>query len=671
MSAIPPAPIPFPPYKIHGTHFPKTLPYSAVQPFANRFRTFRLMGEHDSGTGALVLNGLTDPLPNGYPNSIPGGRVVRAYKDGNADAALGIPTGNWVVRWSGGGTVAFNWGAGGASSSSGRITHNVTAGEAANNWFVEIQSLPVSNIAVFYEPYESWVDNTSSRGLDPDFCMRLYDLQVNAMRFSLALEPNKSVVQVAADRKPEGYFTESNILPDSTEVHRGCTFQMIADVAHVCRLRRVQVQIPRLTWNDPTHSYLYAMIDYLLASLPDYTDIELEVGNEVWNAIFPDRAFYEDAGVNGIPGIFAARTNGTNNDKMIQAFGHRCEEVFRLARARAGSRANRIKRTIAWQATNTTTDFFRMLTNTGQSGTNYSFTPFPFDHFSVSFYYANQLSGTRVHTVTGQIGTFAARETLTGTGGPATLGYVRAGKLFIEGAQMSGLVTGASSGATATVTGNTAISPEIETWTPLDFYNYSQHDVNTRVFGAASGIQTTAAMAAARSATFVPYEGGKHEWPSGGGYTANAITAIKNWYRDAQHAAHVFLLLALVRQIANSEGHGYWFDGGGEFDWNLFESYLDDGGIRPGVRGVAAEAAYQAFKLAGDQMLGNDGSTQSLLPGQPVPVKMVGADRASVSALLHEVAKTAVPASRSIDRLLRGTSSRWTPTRSPRRRPKS
>lgn len=605
--------------RTHGVNISKSHRWSGSQPFTNRFRLATIFSEHDSGTGARVSDYLVDPRADGYPNTLGAGRYARAYCCGNAVAT---PVGVWVCAWDGGGTVKFDTANGSTTNASGRIERTITSNEAGEAFLVEIQSTPVTNVRVYYKPYEVYLPGGVTRGFDPDWFARMFRAKYNAVRFLNFLEPNDSVIQVLADKKPEGYYTESNVdyRQDSTLpniVHRGCTFGFIIEVAQLLQLKRVQVQIPRLTWLDTGHTYIRAMVDALLAGLPSDCIIEIENTNETpWNGGFQDQDFFVDAGVLGLPNnvgtIFAARQNGTDFDKGVQAMGHRCEEIFRIAREHAGAQANRIKRTIAWQATNVTPDFFRFLTHTGQD----SDVPFAFDHFSTSGYYANQLPGARVHTLTGVSGTFQIRERVTGTTGSGTLGYIKGNKYFLEdGEILTGTMTGQSSGATGTITGSTISSDEIESWTPADFYAYAQHDLNTRVFGPVIGMQASALLAASRNATYQPYEVGKHEAPTTyNGYSNNAENAILAWYRDPLHFIHISDLLLRIRSIPTSEGHGYWYNEGGEFDWSPWETYLDFGNGQVTADGMNTEAAYLAIEAAGTVLLGGGGGGQNRPP---------------------------------------------------------
>lgn len=586
-------------YKVHGVNAPKTVRWGPRQPYTNRMRFATLFHEWTPG-GVRVNDVHSDLAANGYPASMPGGNYARSYCCGSSTSTQ---QGVWVCAWDGAGDVVFN--AGGLTApliSPGRREVTIGAGQVNEAFYVEIRSLPVSNIRVFYKPYEQYLPGGITMGFDPDYVTAMVRAQYNSIRFLNFLEPNVSLVEVEADRKPEGYFTESNVdgrqdssLPNID--HYGCTFASIAEHANFFRLKRVAVQVTKQSWLDPDHTYAKAMVRYLL----DHTtcDIEIERSNESWNPQFADRAWYEDKALNGIPAIgFAARTVGTNNDKAVQAMGHHNAALFAAAIEEAGSQANRIVRSVAWQATNFTTEFFRFLTNTGQL----SDAPFTFEQASVSFYYANQLPGSRVHTVTGQSGTFLPRERVTDGSITATLGYQRGNKLFLEDNEtLTGTVTGLSSGATATITASANCSAEIATWTPADFASYAQHDLDYRVFAAGFGLPATKQMASTRGAVLVPYEGGKHENPSQGTYTAPARAAILAWYASVNHAVHIFDLYARMRTLLDN--HGHWYAENGEVDWSPWSSYQD---------GLDNDPCQLAIELAGTALLGGGGQ-----PNQP------------------------------------------------------
>ncbi len=483
-------------------------------------------GQTSNATCTLVSRrGVYGPLDSqGYPTTPAlAGTLARSFMCGSATAT---PIGEWICAWDGGGTVRFDSANGGTANASGYISR--TIGSYGGNFTVEIQSGTVTNLRVYFKPYEAYL---LGAGVDPDFTVRMADSGVNSLRIMDYQDTNGSVVETWADTKPWPYYTESNLTGEIDEdayVRRGCSLAGIVGLANYLAqlgiLKRLAVCVPHRVWRDPTNSWLNNAIPILLQFQGEH--IELEVSNEVWNtfgAISIQTNDFQEAGVNGVPAIgFAARTTISDNDKMNQAYGNACERIFRLAHEIAGAQAARIKRTIAFQATNWTS-FYDFRTKTGQDSNVF----FPFDHVSPSGYFSNNL-------------------------------------------------------------GNDHSSATIAGWTPQQFFDYAVNDLNTRVYGA-GGNEALAVRAGSDNATITFYETGQHEWF--GSISGPALAAVQAWYASALcETFYKDHLCPKLRNTTNSEGHGYHYNFVGPI-WGLSTLHMGDQAAQRKYQGYKAAGA--------------------------------------------------------------------------------
>lgn len=495
----------------------------------------------------------------GYPTALLAGTYARSFM---ANSASQVPTGTWVCAWDGGGTVRFDTAAGGTTNASGRIERSVTY---AGSFTVEIQSLPVTNLRVYYKPYEQYLLGT---GCDPDFVIRWFTAGINSVRFMDYQDTNGSIVETAADIKPDDYHTESNLTGEISEdayQRRGCSIGAITKIAVALGLARIAVCVPHRVWRDPTDSWLLTVIPRLLGEFQG--EIDLEVSNEVWNtfgAISIQTNDLQDAGVNGVPAIgYAARTVGSNTDKMNQAFGAACEKVFRRAHDIAGSQAARIKRVIGMWATNWSYHYnFR--TRIGQN----SDVSFVFDKVAPSGYVSNNL-------------------------------------------------------------GIDHSSATVAAWTPAQWRAYALTDLNNRVYGA-GGNEELAVRAAADNATITFYETGNHD--EFGGMSGPARTAMEAWFDSDECRQFIANeLCPKLRNTTNSEGHGYWYNSVGRV-WGLIPAITGFFGQLPTAARYVGYAQAGATLTGGGGGGTNfppvvqSPATQNLTVGDTGTLQLVGSD---------------------------------------------
>ena len=88
----------------------------------------------------------------GYPTALFAGTYARSFMCGNATTT---PIGEWICAWDGGGTVRFDSANGGTTNASGYISR--TIGSYGGNFTVEIQSGTVTNLRVYFKPYEAYL----------------------------------------------------------------------------------------------------------------------------------------------------------------------------------------------------------------------------------------------------------------------------------------------------------------------------------------------------------------------------------------------------------------------------------------------------------------------------------------------------------------------------------
>lgn len=614
----PVAPVPLNP-KVHGINWNPPHYYYADQPWTNRFQTARRFAEYPIGSPTRSNLGLTDPRPDGYPASLPAGIEARTACAG----ARNVHVGTWVCAWDGDGTVRFDTGNGNTQQAgvNGRIERTIVT--APDRMAVAIVTTnpanPVRNIRVFYKPYEAYL---LGHGLDPDFMARWSHARVNAARFANWMDSANIQHVTASEIVPDEYYTDSGIDDNDDEsnyTRTGCRLKLVGAVCQHLQLDYAMIQAPVRVWEDPTDSWLRTVIPYVLGKMKPTGRIILGVGNEVWLGIFFGTSYFQNAGVNGIPGVCPAFTQGSAFDKMCKAYALACKRVFAAARQAAqdaGFDPNRVLRMIECQAASGLSYFHNLRTH---DWTNEA-APVPIAHeiYSPSSYYGNNLGVDQALALTGVTGSFQVGEVVhNGLAGndrrEGTFWGIINGRhvVAINRGSFQPFAAGQSligetSGAQGTISDDGLPNTFLPSWSPEHFYAYARMDMDFRSYAGPEGLIAAANLAATRNATILSYEGGDHMYsPS---YSAPALAALEAWY-DSDLCRQLYLEMhERLRALPFSNGHSMYYDSGG-YPWGLYRSWLDDGGVRPGHAGVDGEKKYQAFVEAGNILLGGGGGT--------------------------------------------------------------
>lgn len=602
---------------VHGTNPNHLHYYYPDQPYTNRMRTARRFGTYDTAGNSRLSITLADPRTDGYPASLVAGTEARTACAGPASSHLG----EWFCEWDGRGQVRFDTGDGNTTSPANTLNGSISRTIAARPDRMGITILatdatnPVRNIRVFDGPYRNFL---LGDGIDPDYRSRTVASRVNAMRFMNQQDTARSAIVTASQLPDPSYFTDSALDDRDDETLYtaiGCRTQHIVTMAQAFNLDYVQLQAPHRVWEDPSHTWINTVIPAVLAGLANDKRIVLGLSNEVWEGHSAGTPYFQDAGVNGIPGVIAAFTVGSDTDKMDKAYAVGCKRLFaqaRLAATNAGFDPNRVLRVIECQAAAGVAYHHPLRTRDYTDEQNPL--PFGYDFYSPSFYYGNNLGNDQAFALTSVTGTFTVGELVNnGLGG----GSRREGTYIgiIAGRHVVTLdrspytafsaaqnLIGATSAAHGTISDDGLPNTFLPTWTSQEFFDYGLLDMTRRAIDGPDGLVALATLVAGDNATLLPYEGGGHEWSSG--YDAPALAALYAFYRDDKVRLLFNYLFFRLRGLPYSNGHGMYFQAAG-FPFGLFESYLDDDGVRPGYNGLRNEPKFIAFVEAGTTLLGS------------------------------------------------------------------
>lgn len=468
--------------------------YRLFRPSTNELSFARLFWESSDAT-FVVAPRLTDEDPaTGLPRSIPGGRFARTTC-GTSSKEVG---GTWVLAWEGTGECGIRNGANNLRGTGGYIEFQRDASASVD---VCIYSTSATLRRLWLGEQRHYAARDSVF-IKPEWAAMLLGLNATHPRFMQLQNTNTSTVTSWGGRRPDNYFTQSDIIADDSSWGRGASLDFLLKIATETSSESLWLCVPHAvdegqTYVQWVHEALRFIRDWRHpASGARFSGpIRLQYSNETWNSgLGPQHTYCQTRGV-------ALGVDGSSPfEQGHQFYAVRSEQIFETALAARASLGitNEIIRVLDEQA-GVGEYLFRYRTQINPR----SATPrnVAADEFSSACYYGhpNFERGDFV-TLSGVVGTFQAGELCTnGLGGgdlrQATFRFTESGQHFFElnvspwtSFGVGQTVTGNVSSATGTVAsilanriGRIQIGGDYNPWlTPTAFVALTDQEIGTQ-----------------------------------------------------------------------------------------------------------------------------------------------------------------------------------------------
>lgn len=231
---------------------------------------------------------------DGYPTSLPytvagyaeGQVVYTSIYGGSIPSPYFYPAGTYHVHWDGAGTVRMRNDGGTVTSSTSGFAYTVATPSSGGMGLVILASTlgnHVRNIRVLH-PGETLASNAANPW--NQHWLNLVD-RFGMLRFMNWQATNRSTNTTTtwASRVPTTYYTQESM-------GRGMAIEHMVDLCN-----RLLIDPWFCLHHNTTSDYWSNLAQYLYDNLDSRLIARIELSNEIWNGVFPQHAYYRDAGL--------------------------------------------------------------------------------------------------------------------------------------------------------------------------------------------------------------------------------------------------------------------------------------------------------------------------------------------------------------------------------------